>query len=119
MAVGEDIAFPTAPAFSRCQTACGHIPHIHKIVSAIDAGRQLAVDIIRNHLHQMVAGTVVRAEDTGRMHHHCVQPVIRCIEHDLGGLRLGLGITAHHFIRGKMAHLMQHAVLVLLRDRMH
>ena len=119
VAVGQDIAFAAASALHCGQAAGGHIPHIHEIVTAVDAGGQLAVNIIGHHLHQMVAGTVIGTKDTGRMHHHRIQPVIRRIEHNPGGLRLGLGIAAHHLVRGKMAHLMQHTVFVLFRNCVH
>ena len=84
---------------------------------AMDLASQMSVDEMTplfTHGGWMSFGTTIEGDDLAY-----IQAGGRGVQHDLGGLRLGLGITAHHFIRGKMAHLMQHAVLVLLRDRMH
>ena len=67
MAVGENVALSRLSFFRCQQTAFGYIPHIHKIISAADAGRQLSIEVIPNHLYQMISTGVIGAQNSGRM----------------------------------------------------
>ena len=99
ISIGQNIAF-SGTAFFRCfQTTAGHIAHVHKIISAGDAGRKSSVQIFLNQLNHVIAARIIWSDDAGRVYDDSIQTVLCSIKHNPGSFGLCLGISSFYEIR--------------------
>ena len=116
---GEDVALARPAVLGRLERALRHVAHVHKVVPALDARGQAAVQIALDHLGHVPLAVVVRADDAGRVDDDRVEPVARRVEHELRRPGLGLGVGALHAVGRKVRHFGHGHALRLLRDRVH
>ena len=119
IAVGEDVALALFALLRRRNDAVRDIPHIHKVISALDARSQRAVEVANDHLGQVAVAVVIGSDDAGGMDNRGVESRSCRVQHDLrrGGLRLG--VEADHSLRLKAFDLVDDVAMRKLRQRVH
>lgn len=118
MPVGKNVTFSPLSFFSCGKTSVRHVPDIDEIVTSPHTGRQFTVEVVGNHLNQVVVRRIVGAKDAGRLHHYGIQPFPYGLQHQLGGFSFGLGIAPNYCLRGKILNFFQYLKLFLFRNGM-
>ena len=112
---GEDVALPGQSPFAAGQKALSHIPHIHEIISAANGKGQPSGKKGFGHRGEAPALHIARTDDAGGEYDAGIQPLGRCVQDQIGGSGLALGVIAVHKPRGEFAILRNEAALGLFR----
>ena len=115
---GQDIALPGGAAGRAVQHALRHIPHIHKVVAAVDGEWELPRHKRPHHGGEAAAQHITRPDEAGGKDHAGVQSLLRRLQNVGGSGRLGFCVVAPHQLRGERALLRDDRPLGLLRDGM-